>query len=124
MPENAADSGRVARRNGSGKVRLLTRDALDGRTRARKIFDAIAQCIAAERHLVEAFAGVAVRRARLRLGGAASVSCICDLVVDQQLALDQVVNGQALLHHARAQLVDGLVLALVARRLVPHRNRR
>ena len=53
------------------KVRLLTRKSLDGRTRARKQFDAIANGIASDlggedrlstvqRHLVEAFAGAAV----------------------------------------------------------------
>jgi len=65
------------------KVLLLSRDALDGRTRARKQFDAIAAGIArdlggADRltvvqlHLVEAFAGAAVHvhdlNARLLLG--------------------------------------------------------
>jgi hypothetical protein len=58
-------------RNGRGKVRLLSRDALDGRTKARKQFDAIASGIAADlggedrlstvqKHLVEAFAGCAL----------------------------------------------------------------
>jgi hypothetical protein len=57
--------------NGRGKVRLLTRQSLDGRTKARKQFDTIAGGIAADlggedrlstvqRHLVEAFAGCAV----------------------------------------------------------------
>jgi hypothetical protein len=57
--------------NGRGKVRLLTRSSLDGRTRARKQFDAIAEGIAVDlggsgqlstvqRHLVEAFAGCAI----------------------------------------------------------------
>jgi hypothetical protein len=56
--------------NGRGKVRLYTRQELDGRTRARRQFDAIAEGIAAElapdqlstvrKHLIEAFAGVAV----------------------------------------------------------------
>src|SRR5262245_47673785 len=73
----------MVRRSGSAKVRLLTRDALDGRTKARKKFDAIAEGIAADlggedklstvqRHLVEAFAGAAVHvndiHARLLLG--------------------------------------------------------
>ena len=58
-------------RDNGGKVRLLTRDRLDGRTRARKQFDAIANGIASdlgghdalstvEFNLVEAFAGAAV----------------------------------------------------------------
>jgi hypothetical protein len=81
MPENGADTGQVSKRN--GKVRLLTRDALDGRTKARRQFDAIAEGIAADlggedqlstvqRHLVEAFAGAAIHvndiNARLLMG--------------------------------------------------------
>ena len=56
--------------NGRGKVRLYTRQELDGRTRARKQFDAIAEGIAAElrpdqlstvrKHLIEAFASCAI----------------------------------------------------------------
>jgi hypothetical protein len=57
--------------NGRGKVRLLTRQDLDGRTKARKQFDAIAEGIAQDpggvdrlstvtRHLIEAFAGSAI----------------------------------------------------------------
>jgi hypothetical protein len=67
----------------TGKARLITREAIDGRTKARRQFDAIANGIAAdmggesrlstvEKHLVEAFAGVAVHvsdiNARLLLG--------------------------------------------------------
>jgi hypothetical protein len=73
----------IARGNGRGKVRLLTRQSLDGRTKARKTFDSIARGIAADlggedrlttvqKHLVEAFAGCAVVvhdiNARLLLG--------------------------------------------------------
>jgi hypothetical protein len=57
--------------NGRGKIRLLTRQSLDGRTKARKQFDAIAEGIAADlggedrlstvqRHLAEAFAGCCI----------------------------------------------------------------
>jgi hypothetical protein len=57
--------------NGRGKIRMLTRAQLDGRTKARKQFDAIASGIAADlggadrlstvqRHLVEAFCGCAI----------------------------------------------------------------
>ena len=73
----------VAGGNGRGKVHLLTRSNLDGRTKARKQFDAIAEGIATDlggedrlstvqKHLVEAFAGAAVHahdlNARLLLG--------------------------------------------------------
>ena len=73
----------IASGNGQGKVRLLTRNALDGRTKARKQFDSIAKGIAldlggeahlstVQKHLVEAFAGAAVHvhdlNARLLLG--------------------------------------------------------
>jgi hypothetical protein len=71
------------RRRGKGKLRVLTREALDGRTRARRQFDEIAEAIAAdlggtdnmstiERELVEAFAGAALNvravNARVLLG--------------------------------------------------------
>jgi hypothetical protein len=67
----------------SGKDRLLTRDNLDGRTKAAQKFDAIAEGIAqdlggeeqlstVQKHLVEAFAGAAIHvsdmNARLLLG--------------------------------------------------------
>ena len=85
-PGNVADTARLgsARPADKGpKTRLLTREALDGRTRARKQFDAIATGIAndlggedqlstVQRHLVEAFAGAAIcvhdLNARLLLG--------------------------------------------------------
>jgi len=57
--------------SGRGKVRLLTRQNLDGRTKARKQFDAIADGIAddlkgsgelstIQLHLIETFAGCAI----------------------------------------------------------------
>ena len=73
----------LAKGNGRGKVRLLTKENLDGRTKARKRFDATVAGIASDlggeahlttvqRHLVEAFAGCAVVvhdiNARLLLG--------------------------------------------------------
>ena len=45
-------------------------------------------------------------------------SCIWNLVAGHQLAVDHVVDGDAALHHGRAQLVDGLVLSRRALRLV------
>jgi hypothetical protein len=69
--------------NGRGKIRLLTRAQLDGRTKARKQFDAIAEGIGADlggsdrlstvqRHLIEAFCGCAIVQqsinARILLG--------------------------------------------------------
>jgi hypothetical protein len=79
----ASDVTTITSGNGQGKVRLLTRDNLDGRTRASRQFDAIAEGIAqdlggedrlstVQRHLVEAFAGAAIHvrdlNARLLLG--------------------------------------------------------
>ena len=70
-------------RTRQGKLRLLTRQALDGRTAVAKQFDSIAASIATDmggeaclstiqKHLVEAFAGCAVNvsdlNARLLLG--------------------------------------------------------
>jgi hypothetical protein len=79
----APDTVTMPSGNGRGKVRLLTRQSLDGRTKARKQFDAVVEGIASDlggeahlttvqRHLVEAFAGCAVVvhdiNARLLLG--------------------------------------------------------
>ena len=73
----------IATGNGQGKVRLLVREQIDGRSKARRRFDAIAQGIAedlggehqlstVQKHLVEAFAGCATHvhdlNARLLLG--------------------------------------------------------
>lgn len=69
-PQKTAGPVRKHRPSRANKVRLLTAKALDGRTRARRQFDAIALGIAAdlggednlttlERHLIEAFAGAA-----------------------------------------------------------------
>ena len=66
-----ADGPAVPTGNGRGKVRLLTRQNLDGRTKARKQFDAIADGVAddlkgsgalstIQLHLIEAFAGCAL----------------------------------------------------------------
>jgi hypothetical protein len=91
--EMSTDAVAVASSSARGRARLLNRDALkariltrasiDGRTRARKQFDAIAEGIAqdlggqaqlstVQRHLVEAFAGAAIHvhdlNARLLLG--------------------------------------------------------
>ena len=84
MPPDAPPlSTRSAPDGGRGKFRLLTRDNLDGRTKAAQKFDAIASGIAedlggedrlstVEKHLVEAFAGAAIAvgdlNARLLLG--------------------------------------------------------
>ena len=66
-----ADAVTMATGSGRGKVRLLTRQNLDGRTKGRKQFDAIAQGIAddlkgsgklstIQLHLIETFAGCAI----------------------------------------------------------------
>ncbi len=81
--EVAGDTPSISTGNGKGKVRVLTRAELDGRTMAARKFDAIASGIAADlggrdqlttvqRALVEAFAGIAIMvdaaNARLLLG--------------------------------------------------------
>jgi hypothetical protein len=74
--------------NGAGKIRLLSRKALDGRRKEAKQFDAIASAIAKElgedqlstvqRHLIEAFAGCVITlqsiNAQLLLGGEINVA--------------------------------------------------
>jgi hypothetical protein len=68
MPPDAAS---MPSGNGRGKLRLVTRQNLDGRTKGRKQFDAIAEGIAddlkgsgklstIQLHLIEAFAGCAI----------------------------------------------------------------
>jgi hypothetical protein len=72
----------------NGKLRLLARERLDGRTRVRRQFDAISAGIAADlggedqlstvqKHLVEAFAGCAITlndlNARAMLGEAIDI---------------------------------------------------
>jgi hypothetical protein len=76
-------NGRRKRHRGPTKPQLLSRAQLDGRTNAAKTFDAIARAIAldlggeaalstVQKHLVEAFAGVAITvndmNARMALG--------------------------------------------------------
>ena len=61
----------VRKHRATRKLHFLTKEELDGRTRARKIFDGIARGIASDlqadqlstiqKHLIEAFAGAAVR---------------------------------------------------------------
>jgi hypothetical protein len=95
MPDGIGDSKvrpaevTMATGNGRGKLRLLTRQNLDGRTAAAKQFDAIAQGIAEDLkgsdklstiqlHLIECFAGCAIIvsaiNAKLLTGGAIDVS--------------------------------------------------
>jgi hypothetical protein len=68
---SSTDSGPAKRRHRRVKPQLLTREHLDGRTNAAKAFDSIATSIAndlggeaalatVQKHLVEAFAGVAI----------------------------------------------------------------
>jgi hypothetical protein len=83
LVELAGNTLSMSSGNGRGKIRLLTRDVLDGRTQACRQFDTIARGIAqdlggegelstVQKHLVEAFAGVALQvndcNARLLLG--------------------------------------------------------
>src|SRR6516162_811024 len=67
----SADAVTIPNGNGRGKLRLLTRQNLDGRTKGRKQFDAIAQGVAddlkgsgelstIQLHLIETFAGCAI----------------------------------------------------------------
>jgi hypothetical protein len=82
------DTLTMASGNGQGKIRLLSRKALDGRRKEAKQFDAIASAIAKElgedqlstvqRHLIEAFAGCVITlqsiNAQLLLGGEINVA--------------------------------------------------
>jgi hypothetical protein len=118
-------------RDGRGKVRLLSRDALDGRTKARKQFDAIASGIAADlggedrlstvqKHLVEAFAGCALTlndiNARALLGEPVDLLAYSQLMslVRQERRIGAVRNIPALPPRAdvRADIVEPPVSAI------------
>jgi hypothetical protein len=89
-PEIASDGIAISAANGKGKLRLIQRDDLDGRTRARRQFDAIAEGVAddlkgtpgglstVKLHLIEAFAGLAIAtnalNARLLAGEEVEIS--------------------------------------------------
>ena len=83
MPQDATTIPTPSGTDGGGKQRLLTREALDGRTKAARKFDEIAGGIAqdlggddnlstVQRRLIEAFAGAAIAvddiNARMLLG--------------------------------------------------------
>jgi hypothetical protein len=91
----AADAVTMRSGNGRGKVRLLTRQNLDGRTAAAKQFSAIAEAICedlggsdrlstVQKHLVEAFAGAALcvhtLNAKLLLGQQVDVTEVSQAV--------------------------------------------
>jgi hypothetical protein len=118
-------------RDGRGKVRLLSRDALDGRTKARKQFDAIASGIAADlggedrlstvqKHLVEAFAGCTLTlndiNARALLGEPVDLLAYSQLMslVRQERRIGAVRNIPALPPRAdvRADIVEPPVSAI------------
>jgi hypothetical protein len=95
------------------EARLLTRQNLDGRTKARKQFDAIANGIArdlggedqlstVQKHLVEAFAGAAIhvhdKNARLLLGEEVDIVEHCQAIstlvrVAQRIGLRRVARN-------------------------------
>jgi hypothetical protein len=95
----AANAMTMASGNGRGKVRLLTRRNIDGRTQAARQFSAIAEAIcrdlggedrlsALQKHLIEAFAGAALcvhtLNAKLLLGqpvDVTEVSQVCSAMV-------------------------------------------
>ncbi len=108
--EIGSDTRSISTGNGQGKIKLLTRQSLDGRTRARKQFDRIVVGITndlggerklstIQRELIEAFAGVMVHvhdlNAKLLLGqdvdSAKHSHTISDLVrIASRLPIDRV----------------------------------
>jgi hypothetical protein len=127
-PEMAGHATLKATRSGRSKVQLLTRDHLDGRTRARKQFDAIADGVAndlggpdqlsvIQKHLIEAFAGSAVVlqgiNARMLLGEPIDVLEQCQAAsimvrLAQRIGLDRVPRdvGPDLGELMRADITD------------------
>jgi hypothetical protein len=115
-PSDAYQLPASTRGRRKGKLRLLTRENLDGRSKAALAFDAIARGIAqdlggedrlstVQKHLVEAFAGAALSlgdlNARLLLGQEIDL-----------LAQSQAVN-------ALVKLASRLGTSRVAREVVP-----
>jgi hypothetical protein len=112
MTDTSQDTPTISTGNGKGKIRLITRRSLDGRTKARKQFDAIANGIAADlggedrlttiqKHLVEAFAGCALAvnaiNAQLLLGRSIDIleqsSAVSTLVrVASRLGCDRIAR--------------------------------
>lgn len=120
-----ANTGQVARvfatRHATPKARLLTRGHLDGRSRARKQFDAIANGIAVDlggvdrlttvqKHLVEAFAGAALSvndlNMKLLIGDDINI-------LEQSTAISTLVRVAARLGTGRAakDIIDPLTYA-------------
>jgi hypothetical protein len=97
----------LASGNGRGKVKLLTREALDGRTRACKQYDAIVANITADLggdpstiqiFLIEAFAGSAMSvrdlNARLRLGEQVDIAQQAQAVTTLVRVASRLPNGR------------------------------
>jgi hypothetical protein len=98
--------------NGRGKIRLLTREELDGRTSACKQFDSIARGVCEDlggerelstvmKHLVEAFAGMAIQvndcNARLLLGERVDIvehsqACVTLVRIASRLGIKRVAR--------------------------------
>jgi hypothetical protein len=126
MPELGDDISPIPAGNGKamkGKVRLLSRQQLDGRTKAAKVFDSIRANIAADLgghdrlttvqgQLIEAFAGIAVHvnslNARLLLGeevniNAHATACSTLVRIASRIGLGRVGSRR----HAFALPVSG-----------------
>jgi hypothetical protein len=84
------DTSPIPAANGRGKLRLLTRSDLDGRTRARKHFDIIARGIAAD------------------LGGADNLSTV------QKLLIEAVAGTALTLNDINARALAGQPIDLPA----------
>jgi hypothetical protein len=108
--------------DGGGKLRLLTRDALDGRTKAAQRLDAVAAAIAAdlggedrlsaiEKHLVEAFAGVSIHlgdlHARLLLGEKIDI-CEHATAVSTMVRIAQRVGVRRIVRDVSPSLADAI----------------
>jgi hypothetical protein len=103
--------------DGGGKLRLLTRDALDGRTKAAQRFDAVAaasgedRLSAIEKHLVEAFAGVSIHlgdlHARLLLGEKIDI-CEHATAVSTMVRIAQRVGVRRIVRDVSPSLADAI----------------
>ena len=100
--------GTVSSKPRPGKLRLLTRDALDGRTKASKAFESIVGAIVAdlggndelseiERHLVTSFAGSAILQGNM----------IAALLSGKEIDIEKFSNNASSLLRGASRLGTG-----------------
>jgi hypothetical protein len=108
---NGHDIPAIPAGNGKGKIKLLTRQALDGRTKASRDFDSLVRNIARDIsggdesristiqwHLIEAFASIAVcqrdQNARMLLSQQFDLLALCQTVTTMVRVASRLPHGR------------------------------